>query len=81
MKPLVRKENFSSKFYLLKTLKKNLGKNDGSVNGVSYFQTDEKRGIFLRPEKLEIETQNQPASPAPTSPTQRTDSERSVYVC
>merc|ERR1711937_698937 len=52
-----------------------VGKNDGSVNGVSYFQTAEKRGIFLRPEKLEIETPNQPTSPAPASPTQRADSE------
>ena len=64
---------------MLKTLNKNLGKNDGSVNGVTYFQTAEKRGIFLRPEKLEIEILNQPTSPAPASPTQRADSERSVY--
>ena len=50
------------------------------MNGVSYFQTAEKRGIFLRPEKLEIETLNQPTSPAPASPTQRADSERSVNI-
>ena len=50
------------------------------MNGVTYFQTAEKRGIFLRPEKLEIEILNQPTSPAPASPTQRADSERSVYI-
>jgi len=28
------------------------GKNDGSVNGKRYFQCDEKRGIFVRAERL-----------------------------
>ena len=32
------------------------GKNDGSVNGISYFQCRPKFGIFVKPEKLRLDT-------------------------
>ena len=56
-----------------------LGKNDGSVGGVRYFQTSEKRGVFIRPEKLEILSSvpsptrgpSSVSSPPPASPVQR----------
>ncbi|XP_075885691.1 CAP-Gly domain-containing linker protein 1 isoform X2 [Nelusetta ayraudi] len=48
-----------------------IGKNDGSVTGVRYFQCEDGRGIFTRPSKLsktplpEKETNGRQASPAP----------------
>lgn len=33
-------------------LETNDGKNNGSLNGVTYFQTEENRGIFCKPSKL-----------------------------
>lgn len=48
-----------------------IGKNDGSVAGVRYFQCEDGRGIFTRPSKLsktalpEKETNGDQASPAP----------------
>lgn len=33
-----------------------IGKNDGSVNGVRYFQCEAKRGVFARPDKLVLES-------------------------
>lgn len=48
-----------------------IGKNDGSVAGVRYFQCEDGRGIFTRPSKLsktalpEKETNGRQASPAP----------------
>ena len=52
-----------------------VGKNDGTINGVRYFQTDEKKGVFIRPAKLEFDSPTPPPStsasyttPAATSP-------------
>lgn len=48
-----------------------IGKNDGSVAGVRYFQCEDGRGIFTRPSKLsktplpETETNGRQSSPAP----------------
>lgn len=48
-----------------------IGKNDGSVTGVRYFQCEDGRGIFTRPSKLsktalpEKEANGRQASPAP----------------
>lgn len=48
-----------------------IGKNDGSVAGVRYFQCEDGRGIFTRPSKLsktslpEKEANGRQASPAP----------------
>lgn len=48
-----------------------IGKNDGSVTGVRYFQCEDGRGIFTRPSKLsktplpEKETNGRQSSPAP----------------
>lgn len=48
-----------------------IGKNDGSVAGVRYFQCEDGRGIFTRPSKLsktplpEKETNGRQSSPAP----------------
>jgi len=30
------------------------GNNDGSLNGVKYFETFQKYGIFLRPNQIEV---------------------------
>lgn len=30
------------------------GKNDGSVGGVRYFDAQEKHGVFIRPERIEV---------------------------
>jgi dynactin complex subunit len=35
------------------------GKNNGTVNGVLYFKTDEMRGVFCRPNKLTRTQQQQ----------------------
>uniref|UniRef100_A0A3Q1GKU3 CAP-Gly domain-containing protein n=1 Tax=Acanthochromis polyacanthus TaxID=80966 RepID=A0A3Q1GKU3_9TELE len=51
-----------------------IGKNDGSVAGVRYFQCEDGRGIFTRPSKLsrtalpEKEANGGQASPAPAAP-------------
>ncbi|XP_068609022.1 CAP-Gly domain-containing linker protein 1 [Brachionichthys hirsutus] len=51
-----------------------IGKNDGSVAGVRYFQCEDGRGIFTRPSKLsksalpEKEANGGQASPAPGGP-------------
>uniref|UniRef100_A0A3Q1B5N1 CAP-Gly domain-containing protein n=1 Tax=Amphiprion ocellaris TaxID=80972 RepID=A0A3Q1B5N1_AMPOC len=51
-----------------------IGKNDGSVAGVRYFQCEDGRGIFTRPSKLsrtalpEKEANGGQASPAPGAP-------------
>ncbi|CBY19245.1 unnamed protein product [Oikopleura dioica] len=49
-----------------------IGKNDGSIKGKRYFQTSENRGVFIRPEKLEMDksrsgtpTTAPPATPSP----------------
>jgi len=31
-----------------------MGKNDGSVGGKKYFNCQNKRGLFVRPERVEI---------------------------
>lgn len=52
-------------------LDKPIGKNDGSVAGVRYFQCEDGKGIFTRPSKLsktplpEKETNGRQSSPAP----------------
>lgn len=52
-----------------------IGKNDGSVAGVRYFQCEDGRGIFTRPSKLsktalpEKEANGRQASPAPGAST------------
>ena len=43
------KINFGTQTYIFITFQ---GKNDGMVAGVRYFQTEEKRGVFIRPSKL-----------------------------
>lgn len=51
-----------------------IGKNDGSVAGVRYFQCEDGRGIFTRPSKLsktalpEKDTNGTPAGPPPAAP-------------
>ncbi|XP_076613502.1 restin isoform X2 [Chaetodon auriga] len=51
-----------------------IGKNDGSVAGVRYFQCEDGKGIFTRPSKLsktalpEKEANGRQASPAPGAP-------------
>ncbi|XP_031731009.1 CAP-Gly domain-containing linker protein 1 [Anarrhichthys ocellatus] len=51
-----------------------IGKNDGSVAGVRYFQCEDGKGIFTRPSKLsktalpETEANGGQASPAPGAP-------------
>lgn len=55
-----------------------IGKNDGSVAGVRYFQCEDGKGIFTRPSKLcraaqpEKETNGGQASPAQAEPTTTT---------
>lgn len=47
-----------------------IGKNDGSVAGVRYFQSDPLRGIFTRPSKLSrVEGEANGTTTAPASPT------------
>ena len=31
-----------------------IGKNDGSVGGKRYFECAEKRGVFIRPDRIEV---------------------------
>lgn len=31
-----------------------VGKNDGSIEGVRYFQTDPQRGLFVKPSEIKI---------------------------
>eukprot|EP00443_Scrippsiella_acuminata_P006583 CAMPEP_0115305938 /NCGR_PEP_ID=MMETSP0270-20121206/72301_1 /TAXON_ID=71861 /ORGANISM="Scrippsiella trochoidea, Strain CCMP3099" /LENGTH=97 /DNA_ID=CAMNT_0002724201 /DNA_START=15 /DNA_END=305 /DNA_ORIENTATION=+ len=41
------------------------GKNDGSIQGVKYFECKTKHGIFLRPDALRKQPPPQAAAPAP----------------
>ena len=50
----------------------NKGKNDGMVAGVRYFQTEDKRGVFIRPAKLEQDL------PSTTSPIPKSTSRTSI---
>jgi CAP-Gly domain-containing linker protein 1 len=47
------------------------GKNNGTINGVTYFQTEENRGVFCRPNKLTrtqiIESQQETQNPESTA--------------
>lgn len=43
------------------------GKNNGTVDGVSYFQTEENRGIFCRSSKLSKTQQNETAAATTTT--------------
>ncbi|XP_034402568.1 LOW QUALITY PROTEIN: CAP-Gly domain-containing linker protein 1 [Cyclopterus lumpus] len=62
-------------------LEEPIGKNDGSVSGVRYFQCEDGRGIFTRPSKLsktalpETEANGGAAGPAPGAPTAPSDPE------
>lgn len=48
-----------------------IGKNDGSVAGVRYFQCEDQRGIFTRPSKLSRTQVAEPdANGAPVTPKQ-----------
>merc|ERR1711990_162305 len=49
-----------------------VGKNDGMVAGVRYFQTEDKRGVFIRPAKLEVDL------PSTTSPIPNSTSRTSI---
>ncbi|KAI4889408.1 hypothetical protein NFI96_034092 [Prochilodus magdalenae] len=50
-----------------------IGKNDGSVAGVRYFQSEPMRGIFTRPSKLSrTEGESNGTTTAPASPTPST---------
>merc|ERR1711990_1187774 len=49
-----------------------VGKNDGMVAGVRYFQTEDKRGVFIRPAKLEVDL------PSTTSPIPKSTSRTSI---
>lgn len=47
---------FSTGIWLGIILDEANGKNSGSVQGVQYFTTTEKRGLFVRPEQVQIKT-------------------------
>lgn len=49
------------------------GKNNGTVDGVQYFQTDENRGIFCRLNKLTADTASSTQAPV-TAPTETLES-------
>merc|ERR1711990_520915 len=51
-----------------------VGKNDGMVAGVRYFQTEDKRGVFIRPAKLEVDLAST-TSPIPKSTSRTSISE------
>lgn len=44
------------------------GKNDGSVNGVRYFECEANRGVFARPDKLTLVAKAPKNRPQPTVP-------------
>lgn len=54
--------------FFVKNLTSSLGKNDGSIKGKRYFQTSENRGIFIRPEKLEMDKSRSATPTAPATP-------------
>lgn len=44
------------------------GKNNGCVNGVQYFECEANKGLFARPEKLELLSKAGPPSAPPSKP-------------
>lgn len=58
--------SFASGYWVGLELTAPLGKNDGSVQGVTYFKCAPKHGLFVRPAQLEIVGMNADDLPVAT---------------
>nr|ADD24033.1 CAP-Gly domain-containing linker protein 1 [Lepeophtheirus salmonis] len=53
---------FASGLWVGIVLDSSIGKNDGSVKGVRYFNCPHKRGVFVRPDKVFLDRKNRRSS-------------------